>query len=188
MVDILDVSSGRIVLRDAADGHTVFDTDERLFTVTDRVSGAIELHSHAARNNNGNDTHNIDGGSFSAGVADYDFLHTLAAVNQDADTVRGAFSVTTNGGAQGGLTNLGYFNASGTYVHYLDGVSWLGSAGSKIFVRQIAAYTFKCYGGSLYLRERVWLGANLSQDPGLTITVTLLAPTFTYNLFAGVWI
>src|SRR5262245_31488694 len=116
MVDLLDLSGTRFRMRDV-DGTVIFDTEERLFTVTDfGITGALQTDGYTARNISAVDTHNVNGGSFVAGIVNIEQSHTLATgLNTAADTVRGAFSVATSGGTQGGLTNLGSFNASGSY-------------------------------------------------------------------------
>lgn len=178
MVDLLDIDGGRIVMRDT-DGHVVFDTDERLFTATNSVSGSVTLGSYTAQNRNGVDLSFIN----------VDTMHALASINASADTVRGSFAVSVSGG-QGLLTGLGYFNASGTYVHFFDAVAPVldGGGSNHSEIAQAAAYTFVASGGQLYIHERVQLKASNSTSASVTNSITLLAPTLTYNLFVGVFV
>lgn len=160
------------------DGHTVFDTDERLFVATDRKTGSISLSGYTASNQNLVDLSRIDVGTY----------HALASINASADIVRGSFFVQTSGGSQG-LANIGWFNAGGTYMHYFDGIATAGSpTGGRVNVTQIAAYTFVASGTTLYCHERVCLKAEISHTLGLTNSVTLLPVTLTYNLLCGTFV
>lgn len=196
MVNLLETSASRIRARNTG-GDVIFDTDERLFALTDRVTGSVALSRYRARCNNATDTFSVDSGGFSAGIVDVDTDHTLATgLNSSADTVRGAFSVAVAGtpGSQvsgGHLTGAGSFNASGTYIHYWDAVNrdpFNFSPWDRVYLRAIAAYTFKVESGTLKLNERVWMMANLDFSGAITYTFELLAPTFTYNLAAGLWV
>lgn len=176
MVDICEVGAGRMRFRDT-DGHIVFDTEERLLTLTDRKTGSIGLSGYTATETNG-----------SLDVRDIDTLHDLGAINAAADVVRGSFFVTTAGG-DGTLNSIGWFNAGGTYVHYFGHAGPLGGPiTTHGQVTQIAAYTFKASGGHLYLRERVMLKATDSISSSVTFSVTMSAPTLSYNLFCGTFI
>ncbi len=192
MVNLLDLSGTRFLMHDTS-GNTIFDTEERLFTVTDfGITGSIQTDGYTARNRNVTDTYNTNGGSFVAGILNIDTSHTLTTgLNTAADTVRGAFSVATAAGTQGGVTGLGFFNASGTYLHYMDGISTNTPtlpAGSKNAMRVVAAYTFLISSGTLSLHERVYIQADIETTNTVTNSITLLRPTFTYNVFVGVWV
>ena len=177
MVDLLEIGAGRIAVRDT-DGTVTFDTDEKLFIVTDFVSGSLGLSAQTAHNNNFNDTPFIN----------LDTNHAISAINASADTVRGAFSVTTSGGAQG-LHALGWFNATGTYIHYLGDINGaLGNPTGFALVAQLAAYTFQASGGFLTMNERVRLKSKWSTSPGVTTTVTLFGVTIDYKLFCGTFV
>lgn len=163
------------------DGHVTFDTEERLFCDTEGhfITGSIALSGYTAQNKNQSDLV----------LVNVDSLHALASINSAADIVRGSFSVTTSGGTQGGLTNLGWFNAGGSYIHYFGAIPlFTGSFPTlQSQIAQIAAYTFIASGGTLYLHERVFLKARVdATQPTVTFSVTLLPPTFSYNLLCGV--
>jgi len=166
-------SAARILVTDAADQRVVFDSDEGLFSATDFVSGQITTPQRVATYNgsNGNET-----------FQDVDIDYVLADINPSADTVVGAFKVTTSSPV--GLAGLGWFNGNGTYVHYMDAEGSPLRTGENWWQRSIAAYTFRCSGGLLVLNERVVLRAQ-STTSSLTITHTLLPVTFDYKLFCG---
>ena len=177
MTNLLDVGAGRIAVCDT-DGSVVFDTDEKLFIVTDFVSGSLGISAHTAQNNNFNDVPFIN----------IDTNHALSSVNAAADTVRGAFSVTTSGGSQG-LHAVGWFNATGTYIHYLGDINGpLNNPTGFALIAQLAAYTFQASGGALSMNERVRLKSKWSTSSGVTTSVTLFAVTIQYKLFCGTFV
>lgn len=167
MTNLLDISSGRIILR-GTDEVIRFDSDEKLFQATDRVTGSIGVLGPwtATATNGVKSDVNTETNRF------------LKSVNAHCDTVVGAFSLTSVGSPAYGVGGLGWFNASGTYVHY---VSSSGSAGDYGFV----AFTFFCSGGGLYLNERVVLGAAQPATGGITNTHQVLGLTMNYNLYCG---
>ena len=172
-----DASAGRIAITNT-DGETVFDTDEGLFVVTDRLSGSVTLPQRQKSNGPGN----LTGAQW---LQDY----LVGFCNSGATMVRGVFRVTVSGGGQGNVTDVGAFNANGTYMHYsaANPPPNAGSRDDHAFVANMAAYTFYVQGGNVFVREHVILcGKNrLGQ---LTYTITLRAPTFNYNLFVGTFV
>jgi len=167
-------SANRMVVTDV-DGTTVFDTNERLFTVTNGpLQGSITLPTRTAtRTTAANNSVNVNTN------------HTITAVNASANTVRGAFFVTAP--SRGALLNLGWFNASGTYIHLLEPrFPALGTDTTNAGLPSIAAYTFVASGGSLYLNEQCRLESN--PPTGGSTTLTLPGATFQYYLFAGAWV
>lgn len=155
--------AGRILMT-RADGTIALDTNGRLFQGTDRLRGSVAIPARAATCNNGNFANvNLDRDQF------------IANVNQSADTVVGSFRVVSS--SSFGVANLGWFNASGSYLHYQYAASDY-SAG-------LAFYTFKAGNGQLVLNERVQLKAALSSSSGVTTKHTLVACTIQFNLFVG---
>lgn len=158
------------------DDHVVFDTEERLMAITNNVSGSIGLSSRTAT-----DT------STSHNPVNVDTLHSLSSVNAAAEVVRGSFFVSTTSG-DGTLYNIGWFNASGTYVHMFETIGPLG--GPQTTPSQVAVLmglTFKTSGGTLYLRERVLMRATPSIN-STQFSVTSSAVTLSYNLFTGFFV
>lgn len=168
MVDIVSATSGRLVLKDT-DGHTVFDSDEKLFQATSRVTGSVVVGPWTA--------------SFvSPTITDVDtnVQHSLANINSSCDTVVGAFYVSST--SNYGVANFGWFNASGTYLHYHDAA--LFPSTNRILLQEFVQFTFLASGGTLYLHEQVKLRAGV----GLGIPnnrITIPAITFSYNLYVG---
>src|SRR5690554_2297622 len=123
-------SSGRILITDSTDSVIVFDSDERMFNATDRVIGQVSIPQRQASHINGNFTD-----------VDVDTEHPIGSVNPAADTVVGAFKVTTS--TQQGLAGLGWFNASGTYLHYIDSRSPVTVGTSDNYsLGSLAGFTF----------------------------------------------
>lgn len=166
MTTLLEATSGRLVLRDT-DGTTVFDSDEKLFQATTRATGSYSLGAREATATSG-----------SKFDVDENNNYLLQSVNAACDTVVGSFRLTSTGSPAYGVGGLGWFNASGSYVHY---VASSGAAGDYGF----AAYTFFCSGGGLYLNERIILGAAQPSTGGITNRHIVLGLTFDYNLFCG---
>ncbi|RME68258.1 MAG: hypothetical protein D6782_01390, partial [Alphaproteobacteria bacterium] len=108
-------------------------------------------------------------------------------VNPQADIVLGAFKVSTTGGLQG-VANLGWFAAGGTYMHVMQPVSDSQRPNERWHCDVKAAYTFFASGGALKLRERVGLRAHVPADEFGVTSTTLLAVTFTYKLFVGLFV
>lgn len=166
-------SNARILVTDADDQRIVFDSDEGLFSATDFISGQVTTPERVATYNGNNGT---------ANPVNVDIDHPLASVNPAADIVVGGFKVTTS--TARGLAGLGWFNGNGTYMHYVSESAPATRPGENWNVGSMAAYTFRCDGGSLVLNERVALRAQTTTSP-VVVTHTLLAVTFDYKLFCG---
>lgn len=169
-------SAGRILVTDGA--STVFDTDERLFTVTNGpITGSLTLPTRTATR-----TSTVNN------FVDVEANTTLASINPSANTVRGAFSAVVSSGITGAVSNKGWYNASGSYVHALlprnPALGGTGNAG----LPSIAVYTFIASGGVLYLNERVRLESNITLSTGVTTTLILPGVTLTYYLLAGTFV
>ena len=164
MTNLLEVSSGRIVLRDT-DGSTRFDSDEKLFQATTRATGSVSLGPWEATATNG-----------FKGDINSDTSYLLQSVNSACDTVVGSFQLTSTGSPAYGVGGLGWFNASGSYVHYVASSGTIGDFG-------FVTFTFLCSGGGLYLNERVVLGAAQPSTGGITNRHIVLGLSFEYNLF-----
>lgn len=163
MTTLLEATPGRLVLR-GTDGNIRFDSDEKLFQATERVTGSIALGPWTASATWPATRVNVN----------QEINHTLKSIHASCDTVVGAFSVTSS--YSGGVSNLGWFNASGTYLHYAN-----GSNGTEY---GMALFTFVASGGVLALNERIYLTADFPTGSG-TIRHTLLALTIQYNLYVG---
>lgn len=164
-------SSGRMTLTDAS-GTVKFDTDRGFFVPTNYITGSYGLSTRTATNNLSSGRSNVDVST----------SYNLASVNSAADVVRGVFSVTASD--NGGVSNLGWFNAGGTYVHLFET--------TVNEVNLFGGYTFVAESGWLRLYERVILCARninpLVDPPGLTTTASLPGPTLTYRIYAGTFV
>ncbi len=133
-----DASGGRIVVRDGT--RTVFDSDEKLFYVTDYAAGSVGIVQKEAPQN-------------------LTKAHTLKTISSSASFVFGAFRIeflSGSGVGGGGNPGYGWFNAGGTYNHLM-----LGGTGSTALdesgnIHHCALYSFRASGGKLYLDERVY--------------------------------
>ena len=165
MTTLLSATAGRLVLR-GTDGLTRFDSDENLFQATTRATGSVSRGPWTAtRTTSVNNAINAETNTL------------LQSVNAACDTVVGSFKLTSVGSPSYGVGGLGWFNASGSYLHYQQnsgGTSW-----------GLVAFTFYCSGGGLYLKERVLLSAATPSSPGITNTHQVLGLTFEYNLYCG---
>lgn len=147
----------------------MFDSDEKLFQATSREPGTKVIGPWTASFN--------ASGSVITDV-NTDTLHALKAINPSCDTVSGAFRVSVASGSAG-VSGVGWFNASGSYLHFLS-----SATGTNTVAQQMAAFTFEASGGTLYLRERVILRAQTGIGAP-TNSVTLQQITFDYNLYVG---
>lgn len=178
-------SAGRMIVTDGA--TTVFDTNERLFTVTNGpLTGSITLPDHTTTQQDSPLVQNF---------IDVDTNHSLGySINSSADTIRGAFKVTATvtDSAVARLQGLGWFNASGSYVHFMRPRSPTLSptSNANAGLPNFAVYTFIISGGALYLNEQVRLSPNpTGAGSGLTFTTMTLPGAFIeYYLFVGAWI
>lgn len=177
----IETSPNRIVIRDGS--HVVFDTNERMLLLTDYVAGSKTLpkrtasYSKKGTNPAKETTVNVNQN------------HVLAGIHPSAELVVGSFFVSTAGGGQG-VNSLGWFSATGTYVHLWDG--WALQAGGvqdelgdKRRSYNRAAYTFQAQGGQLVLNERVTLQASKIANG---TTYSLLQRNFQYKLYCGTFL
>lgn len=169
MARLLEVNAGLIRLKDTA-SRIIFDSNEKLFQAVSYHTGAQVCGSWTASYNANN------GAIFDV---DTDIVHFLAPINSVCDTAVGAFSVSTSSPGYG-VQGLGWFNASGSYVHYFDAPS----ATTKNLCQQFCAFSFECDSGWLRLRERVVLRALVGIGvPSNSITVNEI--TFDYKIYVG---
>jgi len=173
------VEAGSMVITDdtVSGSPTVFDSDERLFHVTNGpITGSITAPQRVA-------VRTITSTSNTHSFVDVDTATAMVSVHALATTVRGQFFASVSG-TQFGVSNLGWFDASGTYVHYLGpNNAALGGAGN-VSMPNIAAYTFYVSGGVLYFHERCRIDAPRSVSNG-TYTRTLPGVTLQYSLYVG---
>lgn len=165
-------TAGRITITDA-DGHLTFDSNEKLFNGTNFVSGTLVIPQRQATFNAGNDADN-----FLNFTQDW----PLAAVNSAADTVLGSFRVST--ATPQGVAGLGWFCASGSYVHYWGAVGSATRDSEYWWNDSRVVYTFIASGGQLILRERVFLRSQ-GFIGEINSSVTVLAVTLDYKLYVG---
>lgn len=174
MTRLLDISAGRILLKNTS-GTTVFDTDEKQFIVTDYKTGSTSFSSFSASNTNAVD--------IGAGLRTD--TNSLGSVNSFADTVRGAFFVTTAG--QGQLFNLGWFNASGSYLHLFLGTPGPFTSGN-VGLGAVVTFTFSVSSGTLSCVRHAKAAANWSTSSSVTNSITVNAVTLNYKLFCGTFV
>jgi hypothetical protein len=163
LTTLLQATPGSLILR-GLDGGIRFWSEEKLFQATERVSGSIAVGPWSGTATWPATRVNVN----------QDINHFLKTIDPSCDTVVGAFSVTSS--YSGGVSNLGWFNASGTYLHYSNNIGG-GGYGMVLF-------TFLASGGSLLLNERAYVTATFPGGSG-TLTHTVLALTIQYNLYVG---
>lgn len=180
MTLIIDNGSLSIYDDTSSGAPKVYGTDWRLFHYTDGIStpmtGTVSTPTRTA-------TRTITSSSNVHDYVDIDVNTPIRSIHAMADVVRGQFFVSTSGTAYG-VSNIGWFDASGSYVHYLGpNNAALGGPGN-VSLKSIASYTFYASGGTLYLNERVRLDAPRSFSNGVYRTI-LNGVTFQYSLRAG---
>jgi len=166
-----------MVLTDGA--TTVFDTNERLFTVTDGpITGSITFGAYTATRGTGSTNSPVQ----------RNVNTTITSINGSANTVRGALKVTTSGSF--GVSNLGWFNASGSYVHLLQPRNPSSFPLGNVGLPSLAVYSFIASGGSLLINEQVQLQSDppIYLSPATSTSLTMAALTIEYYLFAGAWV
>lgn len=157
-------------------GNTRFDSNEKLFVITDFVQGTVGGSAFSAS------ASNVDLSSVNF-VTDY----LISSCNIYADTIRGAFKMSTSDAR--GISVSGWFNASGSYVHMWEGGGGVLSAlTSNVRLSRVSTYTFFCLGGAVYMRERCRMTSDFSGVSSTTVTTSVAAPTFQYKLFAGTFV
>lgn len=148
------------------DGSIAFDSNERLFQVTDIVRGSLAIPQRAATFvSNGSTWNNVN--------ANVD--NEISDIHPHADTVLGSFKVIASTNA--GVANLGWFNGSGSYMHllYSDANRGLG----------LSFLTFKAAAGKLVLNERTRLYAGSTLTANVTLTLRQFGFTVQYYLACG---
>lgn len=160
MTDLLNITSGRIVIRDT-DGSITFDTDERPFLPLATINGSITVPERSGTSNSGG----------IVTLSDVNASTLIATCPAVCNVLRGAFYVSASGAF--GITGLGYFNAGGTYIHAREAAT-------------ICAYTFYASGGGVYLHERSIVMADVPASGSQTQTI--FAATLIYRLIAGVFL
>jgi hypothetical protein len=169
-------SAGRIRATDAA-GNVIFDTDERLFTVTDGpLTGTVATNGGSDR-------------SFafsSTGTAQYHVTAdtVISSVNAAATVVRGAFQSTVVG-SNTGIANKGWFNASGSYVATMYATGPALGGLNNVTLNSFVTFTFMISGGNLILRERYRVCTPL---PSSSPTVIVRSHSLQYHLFCGAFV
>jgi hypothetical protein len=174
------IESGRVVVTDSTVGGdpTVLDTNERMFHGTNGlISGTLYVPTRTA-------TRFVTSGGTSHALVDVSDNTVLASIHSLANTVRGQIYVTEPSGSAHGITNFGWFDASGSYIHYLGPNNAASGASGNVSMTSIASYTFLATGGQLIFNERCILHAPRNTANG-TYTRTLPGPTIQYNLYVG---
>lgn len=166
----MSFANGRMVITDG--GHVVFDSDEGLLQVISKHTGTITTTDRQARYRYGVTQSDIDN------PVDVDQDYVLDSIHPEANVVIGSFKASALDN-RGVAATSGWYNASGTYVHWQSEESFP--------IQAIAAYTFRADSGALILNERVCMYGFLGGlDWGdTTVTVTLRAVQFDYFLMVG---
>lgn len=144
----LIITPGVITVTDT-DGHTVLNTTEKLFYVTNSIVNTVTFPSRALS-------------SDTAVMVNY----TLGTCLASSTIVRGAAAVQASGSVGGGSAPVNtWINVSGTYVH---------SCANNVF----QAYTVIASGGTVYVQEQVYAGASSFFPGGQYLNVVGSTMTF----------
>lgn len=170
---------GRIHVVDDAAGHTVFDTDERAFVLTDFIDSAV-VGAHV--------TPSRTSSSASGARTDVNVSvdTTIAAINAAATTIFGAFKVTVSGFTPMGAG--GWFVGNGSYLHgqFTMGLTDENQATHFHFVSGAVVYTFRCSGGNLIFNESVFMRSTFST--GGSVSQVMPATTVDFRIFCGLFL
>lgn len=129
------ITPDRITVTNAED-DLVFDTDDQLFHVTDFIEGTISIPEKDQSTLQTSET-------------------VLDSCHEDATVAVGVANIEfTDGSFDAGIPGYGWFNVSGTYIHWIDGYAGVNFNVHSNPVR-VHALTFFCEGGDLKLREQI---------------------------------
>lgn len=157
------ITPERIQVTNGGDEVT-FDTDDRLFFSTDFLTGSLNIPERTS--------------------ASYQtYTHVIDDCHSSADKVVGVVNLDVSGlSVDAGIPGFGWFNAGGTYLHFLDGRS-----GTRFHqhgnVARMSTYTFFCEGGELKCYETTNL-ANVDSFSG-NVVFTQRAFTLHYRIWCG---
>lgn len=157
-------NNNRIYVTDTV-SNIVFDTDRKMFAVTDHIVGTVSI----ANKSSGSE------------VAEQYQSQYLATINPNADFVMGHCRAVSGPG-DGGLPNIGIFNAGGSILWGWVVYSRGGSARKTMYAGWI--FHFVAGGGQLLLTEEWWNIRVLSSDP----SYTLVGGTINYSLYCGTFV
>jgi len=158
-------------------GRRIFDSAERMFHVTDTITGTKAITSK------------------SSGVGASHFTsttHVLGSCNAAATHLIGAFRITFPGAANpAGTPGFGWFAAGGSYLHWFDGSTEVWPSGLsnnpslKGKLNVWAQYTPRVAGGQFLLDEWVWINGYTSG--GFASSYILYAFNMEYRFKAGLF-
>lgn len=157
------ITPGKIQVSNEAE-DVVFDTDDRLFFATDFLTGTLSIPERTSP-------------SYQTYTHEVDDCHAVA------DKVVGVIQLDVPGfDIDAGIPGFGWFNAGGTYLHFLD-----GNFGTRFSehgnVTRMSTYTFYCEGGELKCHETVQL-RNVEAFSGNTL-FTQRAFNLHYRIWCG---
>ncbi|WP_037460078.1 hypothetical protein [Skermanella stibiiresistens] len=156
----LNMASDRIHVTNAA-GQTVFDTNRRMFAITNLLTGTVSIADKPSNNNRMQRATTV-----------------LGSINSEADFVMGQVKAVS-APAGGGLPNVGVFSAGGTIVW-----GWYREDVQRT-MRGLWTITFRAVSGQLLLEEE-WWNQNSGTHPSLNLT--LVGGTLSYRIHAGTFI
>ena len=167
----LYINSGNIYISDAS-GRTVFDSNEKLFQVTNTLSGSVQMPYRQAIYTT------AEGTNYDVNVSQYT---TIGYCHPSSNVVLGSVRVAVTDGK--GLAHVtGYGNADGTYVHYQTATKIGGKA--KVLSAMVT-YTFYASGGVVGVYERTVMCAQRTTRTSSIFVDEYQGPTLTYYLFVG---
>lgn len=172
---MLTLEGGTITVEDTL-GRRIFDGAERMFHVTDTITGtkSISAKSSGVSSNHSTTT-----------------THVLGSCNADATHLIGAFRITFPGASNpAGVPGFGWFAAGGSYIHWFDGSTFTTSNFAnnpfiKGAVNAWAQYTPRVAGGQFLLDELVYIFGYTSG--GIASNYTLNAFDMEYRFKAGLF-
>jgi hypothetical protein len=158
-------------------GRRIFDSNERMFHVTDTITGTRSI---AAKSSGINASHSTN------------TTYVLGSCHAAATHLIGAFRITFPGASNpSGVPGFGWFNAGGSYIHWFDGSTCVSPSGYannpalKIDLTVWAQYTPRVAGGQFLLDE--WVHVFGFTSGGIASSYILNAFNLQYHFKAGLF-
>lgn len=175
MTDLFRANGSGFTIADAT-GRAIFDSSERMFHVTDTITGTKNFPQRQS----GVNTH-----------YDLSTTHVIGSCHALATHLVGAFRITFPGSNNpAGVPGFGWFAAGGSYIHWFDGTSMTsaGLANNPGFMRELGVwvqYTPRVDAGQFLIDE--WMRIFGYTSGGLASSYILYEFNMEYRFQAGLF-
>lgn len=163
------IAAGQMLITRAG-GGTTFNTDDKLFHVTNTVSGSLAIASYTGG----------AAGSGGPGTKIETTVYDLGAVNANATQVIGAVKFVLTGNGDGLAYNRWHMVMGGTIIWVMDGALRTSYGATNGQLRQLVTYHFDISGGQCRLVRRIAIATGF---------LYVIKPhTIEYKLRCGAWV